>query len=1192
MFGSVFRFELLYRFRRPPLYFFAGMFFLLTACTVASDSMQMGGAIGNAARNSPYEILRLMQMMSAMAMLALTGFVATAVNRDYEYGTHEMFYATPVGKLSFLTGRFGGSLIAALAVVVAAAAGLVVGSLMPWLDPERIQAFQLRPYLYATVVYALPNLFIAGAFLFAFATLTRKIFFTYIAMFIILMGWAMGIVLMKDIENIRLAALVDPFGITAFQAATRYWTVVERNTMLPPISGMLLLNRVIWLAAGAGALALTWARFRLAVTETAGRIGRRARRHAGVVEGGVSESLDVAIPTVTLSYDFRARVVQWLDQTRTEMAGVFRSVPFLVLMVFGVFNLGMNVAMPDSGTKAYPLTRIMLQRIEGGYELFLFIVLLIYAGQLVWRERQAQMNEIHDTLPVPDWMPVTSKLTALAAISVAMLAVAMVTTVAAQLARGYFDLELGLYLRGLFGASLSWWLIFAALMVAVQVFVNNKVLGFAILLIYYSLVDALPSLGIDHHLIVFGTAPDAIYSDMNGYGHYVAPLVWFKTYWGLLSVALMLLAVLFWVRGTDVRGRFRFREARRRASGPRTAALVVSLVAFAAVGGWIYYNTNVLNEWLTSKHRYDSAARYEERYKKYEGIAQPRITDVSLEIDIHPERRSVDLKGDLRLVNKTDEPISELHVTFPEEFELTSINLPDEAIKLDDEEVDYRIYSLPEPLEPGDALDIAYEAEIVSRGFRDRNFDTRVVENGTFLPTERVMPGFGYNRDGELSNSHERRKRSMSPPEGMMAPDEPGALDRTMTPDADWVSFEAVVSTSPDQTALTAGALVREWEEGGRRYFHYEAEVPILNFYPFLSGRWDVARGDWNDVAIEVYHHPTHAYNVERMIESVKRSLDYNSENYGPYQHNHVRIVEFPCYQRFAQSFPGIIPYSEGAHFIGDLRKEQNIDMVFYITAHEVAHQWWGHQVAAAWAKGATFIEEGMAQYSALMVMEEDYGRDQMERFMSYELDRYLSGRGMAREEEFPLVHCDNQPYIHYYKGSLTLYALRDYIGEERLNAALGDYVERVRFKGPPYPSSPEFVSVLREATPEEYRYLVEDMFEHITLYDNRCEEARYEETDDGRYRVTLSLKSRKVRADGDGVETEVEHNDWIEVGLFGEERDGDEPTLYLEKHRLESGTTEVELVVDERPVRAGIDPRHLLVDRVPRDNVRKVASS
>jgi len=415
-------------------------------------------------------------------------------------------------------------------------------------------------------------------------------------------------------------------------------------------------------------------------------------------------------------------------------------------------------------------------------------------------------------------------------------------------------------------------------------------------------------------------------------------------------------------------------------------------------------------------------------------------------------------------------------------------------------------------------------------------------------------------------------------------------LGNTLTPDADWVTFEATLSTSADQTALTVGYLQDEWEEDGRRYFHYVMDEPTLHFYPFMSGRYAVTRDRWNDVEIAVYHHAKHTWNVDRMIESIRASLDYYTEAYGPYQHRQVRIVEFPRYSRFAQSFSTIIPYSEGAHFVNDLRDEDNLDMVYYITAHEMAHQWWGHQVCAAWVKGAMFMEESFAQYSALMVMEQDYGRDQMEKFLSYELDRYLRGRSQERKEEPPLMLAGEESYVYYQKGSLVTYALRDYIGEERMNAALRDFIERNRYVGPPYPSALDLVETLREATPDEYDYLIEDMIENITLYDNRAEEATVEELEDGRYRVALTVQSRKMRADGRGVETEVSQDDWIEIGVYGEENaDGEQPFLYLDKHRLTGGTHEIELVVDARPVRVGIDPRHLLIDRVPDDNVRKV---
>ena len=106
----------------------------------------------------------------------------------------------------------------------------------------------------------------------------------------------------------------------------------------------------------------------------------------------------------------------------------------------------------------------------------------------------------------------------------------------------------------------------------------------------------------------------------------------------------------------------------------------------------------------------------------------------------------------------------------------------------------------------------------------------------------------------------------------------------------------------------------------------------------------------------------------------MKKSLDYCTRNFGPYQHQQVRILEFPRYARFAQSLPNTIPYSEAIGFIARVEQTDDIDYPFYVTAHEVAHQWWAHQVIGADVQGATMLSETLAQYSALMVMEKEYG--------------------------------------------------------------------------------------------------------------------------------------------------------------------------------------------------------------------------
>ena len=144
------------------------------------------------------------------------------------------------------------------------------------------------------------------------------------------------------------------------------------------------------------------------------------------------------------------------------------------------------------------------------------------------------------------------------------------------------------------------------------------------------------------------------------------------------------------------------------------------------------------------------------------------------------------------------------------------------------------------------------------------------------------------------------------------------------------------------------------------------------------------------------------------------------------------------------------------------------------MTAHEVAHQWWGYQVLGADVQGANMLSETMAQYSALMVMQQEYGADKMRRFLRYELDRYLSGRGGELVEEVPLELVEDQGYIHYSKGSLALYALQDAIGEARLNEALRGYVASVRFQPPPYTVSTELVAAVAKVTPPERRQLLD----------------------------------------------------------------------------------------------------------------------
>ena len=181
-------------------------------------------------------------------------------------------------------------------------------------------------------------------------------------------------------------------------------------------------------------------------------------------------------------------------------------------------------------------------------------------------------------------------------------------------------------------------------------------------------------------------------------------------------------------------------------------------------------------------------------------------------------------------------------------------------------------------------------------------------------------------------------------------------------------------------------------------------------------------------------------------------------------------------------------------------------------------------------------------------------------------------------------MRVENQMYIHYQKGSLVFYALQDYLGEDTVNRAIAAYIKEVAFQGPPYTTSLELLAHLQRVTPPELQYLITDLFETITLYDNRAVAATASTRADGRYDVRLTVSVQKVRADELGAEREVAVHDLIDVGIFG----ADGKLLYLDKHWLRAGTQEITVTVPAPPARAGVDPLHKLIDRKP-DNVVRV---
>ena len=1198
VFKEIFRFELRQQLRSPFYWVISLAFGALAFSAATSDHVRIGGGIGNTHRNAPYVVVEMLADFTIFSMFLVTVFVAGAALRDFEAGTAELLFATPLSRKAYLGGRFAAGYLAAAGIFVFVAFGLLIGALMPWVDPARLGPTSAWAYGYGFAVMVLPGVFFISALLFLLATVTRSMLGAYIGVIGFFVLWMVAVTVTgTSPDRLTLGALIDPFGIGAFEVATRYWTAADRNTRLPEVAGLLLGNRVLWSAIGA---LLLWAAFACFRPDREGlRLWRRRARGAAAPadpadrDAAVAQSGAAPAPAVILRTDAAARWTQFLWLARFETRAVLLAVAFLVMLAFGLTNLGADLAFSNEmfGTKVYPVTHLMIESMDGSYNFLLVIIVAFYAGELVWRERAARISDVTDAFPLSDWIPPAAKLTALAAVIVIFLTAGSVESALYQLIRGYHHIEPGLYAANIALTALKF-LLFAALALFLQVIANNKFRGYLLVVLFLISRIVLKQLNFEHHLYDFGSAPETPYSDMNGYGHFLAGHLWFSAYWACLAAALLVLAALYWARGTAQGWRERTRIARARLGAPSQVTLALSLLAFVSLGAWIFYNTNVLNRYVPEDLAKERKADYEKLYRRYKDLPQPRIVDERADVEIYPAERRVEVRGHYRLVNRDNAPIRDLHVLLPVEIELVAVQFPAHDLVSDDRVHGYSIYRLATPLAPGASMDFDFTLRYRSLGFRNKPEDTRVVENGTFFDNL-WFPHFGYSENGQLDDRNDRRHYGLGPVPRMAKIDDQAARRNSLIGnDSDWVTFETTISTAPDQVALAPGYLEKEWTANGRRYFHYRMDRPTLNFFSFQSARYAVRRDRWQDVALEVYYDPQHEYNVARMVDAMKKSLAHFSAVYSPFQFRQMRILEFPDYDKFAQSFANTVPFAESIGFIADLRDPNDIDYVFYVTAHEVAHQWWAHQVIGAKVQGVTMLDETFAQYSALMVQEHEYGSPKMRRFLKYELDRYLTGRSGEVVEEMPLALVENQPYIHYRKGSLVMYALKDYLGEDLVDRTLQRFDHQFAFAPPPYPTTDDFLADLTAEAPPDSAPLIDDLFHRITLFDNRIVEATATRRADGRYDVHLRVHAAKLYADGTGKETPAHVTIPMDIGVFARGADGTESTekvLYLTKHSLPDGDSSLTVTVDGEPYQAGIDPYNKLIDRVPDDNRMKV---
>jgi ABC-type transport system involved in multi-copper enzyme maturation permease subunit len=1155
MIGAIVAFEWRYHTRQMTFVAAAALFFLFGFAITAS-----GFGPDNIHVNSPYSIAESVGLISLLSVFALAAFCANAVVRDREHQMEEIVFTTAVEKLQFLAGRFTGSFLAAFTAFSFSIPGMLVARFMPWHEADRLGATSLVPYLWALLVIGLPNIFFAAVLLFAVSTITRSVLASYaasVALYVLyfVASSLTGSPLMAASapganEGVWLAAILDPFALSAFFEQTQHWTPVERNARLLSLSGNFLLNRVVWIGVAFAGLALVQRMFSFRVVRGAPASSRPLRwlpagkssRVPGRQDAGVAAGWK---PALRARADAAPDVADnafaaFLSATKFEVRAFLWSAPFLALTLLwaglAAFEVFTDVTGNEYGSALYPTAGVIFRSIGTPLGLIGAILIVYYSAEIVWRERTLRMSHLLHAAPAPNAVFVLSKWTTLAALIGVLTATGVLAGALVQIVCGY-PVDAGALLAYAYFSAAPL-LLFAALAIVIQTLSPHKYVGMLIVLAVVIVGQRGEALGLEHPVVRFASATSIRYSDFYGFDNTRA-FHWAIAYWAAFAALLLLRAIVLWRPGTH--------ERVHRAWPAVLGVLVIATGAVRVYDARKEPTRAAMLEWK---------ADYEKKYRPFSARPQPRIAAIRADVDLHPEDGTCRVRGEYVLVNETSRPIPEVLVAVRREATHATIEHPGKIAR--DEKFNQYLITLDAPLQPGTRTTVRFDVQYASDG-------ESVVDNGTYLMSFRAFPSIGYRWTYEIEDPRERRRHGLA---ASSAPDQPEIAA------TDWVDLDLTISTAPGQIAIAPGRLVESSVESPveshQQRFHYRTDKPVLNIFSIASARYAVKR----DGPVEVYYHPAHTANVERIARAAKDSLATFSNAFGPYPQPRLRIVEVPSHWEMGGfATPGVVFLSETRGFMIDARDPRRLDLVYRRVAHEVAHQWWGYTVSAADAEGATMITESLTKYSELLMLERAHGREAVRESLTFELDRYLSGRtGETSGAEPPLARATNQPYLYYPKGATVMYAIRDLIGEEALNGALRAFA---REQGGPrhHPTTADLLRTLPRHP------LIAEWMNDVVLYDLKLESAGVRRLGDGRYEVRMRVLASKQREGGPMLPL----RESIDVGVFSREN----MPLLVAKRELHDGVNDVTVVVAQEPAFAAVDPYVTRIDRNRFDNTK-----
>jgi len=1135
--------------------------------------------------NDAFNLNLLSGLISLGVLFPCMFFSINGLLRDQNYKLEEIIFSTGLTKNTFFISRFSAIFTITLLLSSLSVFGVFIGTYLSNSNPETIHTFNFSHYLWPWLTIILPNAFILSALLFSATLLSRNAIITYIiAVVIIGLHWFSAFTINSPLlggsslsspEIVSKVSLMDIFGLASFFEQTQFLTPIEKNDYLMSFSGHFLWNRILWIAIASVLLLITYKLFSFR------KINRTSKKT--VSNKKEATNLRVFAPVKTVPNTSKMKILAFWSLITIDFKSTIKSIPFLALIIMWIAMLCFSFNYATSGIEVYgsryPTTDLFLGLIIEILPVFGLLLVVFYSGELVWKTRSHKFNGIIDATPVQNAIFFGSKLVVLTAIPMVLIFLAIVTGIVFQLMSAYFEFNIPLYLSTFYYGGIQL-MLYSIFCLFVQSMVSNKYLGMVISGVVILLFGPLSeNIGLEHTLLLFNNVPSMAraYSDFTGYGHYISKFNWIALYWILFSGILVLLSYKFWKRGVSSPSKIKMNW-----SFKEKISFGILALLFSTVGGFIFYNTNIANDYIASDEAYDFNEKYERTYKKYDDLTVPKLVSVTTELDIYPNKNTYSVNATSNIINSSSKPMNEIFVTA--KTPLSSLQIENSTQVFHDSILHTYLFKLKTPLLPNQRLKMNYQLNKASTAF---NIDNRIAKNGSYIKSAHFSPFLGYVNRYEISDPYEREKRGLPVQKNAIIND--GHLSSHSKFNFENVDFETIISTDNNQIAFSSGELIKQWETGKRNYYNYKSEGKIDDLVAYFSGEYQVEKVIHNGVNIELYYLPEHYRNVAEMIKVTKATIDYCTENFGAYPHKYLRIGEMSTFAGSnGQAMPGVISINEKI-FKKSIENPESFNVIARVLVHEISHQWWGLLLTPKQIEGALFISESFAKYSETVVLEKLYGKAMVNRLSEYTLRKYFTGRSRASLPEAPLYLTAQEQYLAYSKGAIVLNAVRELIGEKQLNIALKNLI--YKHNKDATATSLSFLEELYLVTPKENHTLIDDWLKRVITYDISIKTATYTKLKNNSYEIKVKISAQRYQTNKNGKEDKISINELINIGVFkNHPKDFTKnETLYLKPYLINSEEIEFSCVVNEVPKYISIDPNYTRLDRTISDNVKLI---